>query len=75
MNQATKETAPFHIFKSLVCEASGLAVAQLHADRLHTAYDMGEPVWMVANEMKLRAQKPCKLPSINSAVCTRIARM
>ena len=71
MNQATRETTPFHIFKSLVATEAGLSVAELHAERLHAAYDMGEPVWMVVDEMRLRAQKPCKLPNINSAVCVR----
>ena len=55
---ATKETTPFHIFKSLVAECAGLAVAALHSERLHRAYEMGEAAWMVADEMKLRAQAP-----------------
>lgn len=53
-NQGTKDTTPFHIFKDEVCKASGLPADRLHLGRLHAAYDAGEPVWMVAEEMKLR---------------------
>ena len=90
MNQATKETTPFIHFKAMVADAAGLAIADLHADRLAAAYDIGEPVWMVADEMKLRAEaaiadmyqsidtskpvKPYRLPRLDSAVCVRWVR-
>lgn len=75
-NQATNQTCPFHIFKSEVAAASGLSIDRLHLGRLHAAYDAGEPVWMVADEMKLRAEtllppvKPYSLPRM-AAVCVR----
>jgi len=58
MFEATKATAPFHIFKHLVAECSSLPVESLHNVRLQAAYEMGEAVWMVADEMKLRANAP-----------------
>lgn len=76
MHTGTNETTPFHIFKDEVAKAAGLAISHLHLGRLHAAYDMGEPVWMVADEMRLRAEaampsvKPYRLPSIAN-VCVR----
>ncbi|HEY6861698.1 MAG TPA: hypothetical protein VI358_18175 [Pseudolabrys sp.] len=73
----TKETTPFHIFKHEVTMAAGIAVDQIHIGRLHAAYDAGEPVWMVADEMKLRAKaflppvKPFKFPSLKGEACIR----
>lgn len=81
MTTGTRETTPFHIFKDEVAKASGLSVDRLHLGRLHTAYDMGEPVWMVADEMKLRADalmppvKPYRLPSVNGSACVRRVRV
>ena len=76
MNAGTKTTTPFHIFKHEVATAAGLAVNNLDLGRLHAAYDMGEPIWMVADEMKLRAKsalppvKPYRLPRLGT-VCVR----
>ena len=76
---STNATTPFHIFKHEVAEAAGLSADRLHLGRLHTAYDAGEPVWMVADEMKLRAEalmppvKPVRLPRVD-AVCVRRVR-
>lgn len=76
MHAGTKETTPFHIYKDEVCKAAGVRADQIHLGRLHAAYDMGEPVWIIADEMKLRAQsltppvKPYALPNIDK-VCTR----
>lgn len=66
LNTATRHTTPFIHFKAMVCEEVGCTVAALeqHARRLGAAFDMGEPVWMVAEEMKLRlsAPAPAKTP-------------
>ena len=66
MNTATKETTCFVHFKSNVIDAAGLTfeVANRFSDRIAAAFDMGEPVWMVADELKLRASapKPAKTP-------------
>ena len=73
----TKETTPFHIFKHDVTVAASIPVDQLHIGRLHAAYDAGEPVWMVADEMKLRAEmalppvKPFQFPSVSGIACVR----
>lgn len=75
-NNGTKDTTPFHIFKDEVCKAAGLSADRIHLGRLHAAYDMGEAVWMVAEEMKLRDRaslppvKPYSLPTL-SKVCVR----
>lgn len=58
MSNGTKATVQFHLFKAEVATLAGVAVADLHEARLHAAYDMGEPIWMVADEMKLRAAAP-----------------
>jgi hypothetical protein len=76
-NAGTKETTPFHIFKHNVVSAAGITVDQVHLGRLHAAYDAGEPVWMVADEMRLRVEmalppvKPFQFPSVNGAACVR----
>jgi hypothetical protein len=77
-NNGTKETTPFHIFKDEVAKASEIPVFQMHLGRLHAAYDMGEAVWMVAEEMKLRAEvnmtpvKPYALPNLDKVCIRRI---
>ena len=77
-NEGTKETTPFHIFKDEVCKASGVSADRLHLGRLHAAYEMAEPVWMVADEMKLRAEammppvKPVRFPRLNRVCVKRI---
>lgn len=79
-HQGTRHTTPFHIFKDEVCRASGLSSDRLHLGRLHAAYDAGEPVWMVAEEMALRAEalmppvKPVRLPRIDK-VCVKRVRL
>jgi len=76
----TNATTPYHIFKDEVAKAAGLPVDRLHVGRLLTAYDMGEPVWIVAEEMKLRDEfamppvKPYALPRIDR-VCVRRVRV
>lgn len=76
-NAGTKETTSFHIFKHNVVDAAGITVDQVHLGRLHAAYDAGEPVWMVADEMRLRAEmalppvKPFQFPSLKGSVCVR----
>lgn len=77
MYNGTNATTPFHIYKSLVAEAAGIAVDQMHLGRLHAAFDIGEPIWMIADEMRLRAEsamppvKPVRLPNISSPICVR----
>lgn len=77
-NAGTKQTTPFHIFKHEVAVAAGISVDRLHLGRLHAAYDMGEPVWMVADEMRLRADemmppvKPYTLPSLDRVCVKRV---
>lgn len=65
-NEATKETTNFIHFKSNVIDAAGVSfdAANVFASRIAAAFDMGEPVWMVADEIKLRvsAPKPRKTP-------------
>lgn len=53
---------PFVFFKASVADMAGLSVEALEkfTTRLHVAYDIGEPVWMVAGEMALRAAAPKK---------------
>lgn len=61
-NEATSETCPRHIWMhSVVCEvaAAGLLVDAIELKgelrpRMNAAYNAGEPVWMVVDEMKLR---------------------
>lgn len=78
MHKGTKETTPFHIFKHEVATAAGISVDRMDVNRLHTDYDMGEAVWMVADEMKLRAEtlmpaaKPYKLPTMDKVCIRRI---
>ena len=62
MNAATKQTAPFIVYKQLVLAQTGLSVALLDQfrTRLGQAFDMGEPVWMIADEIKLRVAAPRK---------------
>lgn len=57
-NAATKETTPFVFYKSNVVEALGVPVAAVapYAARIGRAFDMGEPVWMVADEIALRLE-------------------
>jgi hypothetical protein len=59
MNTATNETTLFVFYKAMVAEAAGIAIEALdaHLPRLGRAYDMGEPVWMVAEEMKIRTDR------------------
>ena len=61
-NQANKETTCFTHFKAMVVDASGLSVSSANnfALRIGKAFDMGEPVWMIADEIKLRASAPVK---------------
>lgn len=62
-SNATKDTTCFIHFKSNVIDASGLDVARAEAFdlRIHSAFDMGEAVWMIADELKLRAAAPRKM--------------
>ncbi len=62
MNAATKYTTPFVIYKSLVAVETGVTISMLDQfrARLGTAFDMGEPVWMIADELKLRFNAPRK---------------
>jgi hypothetical protein len=67
MFEATKATTPFLIYRQLVLDASGLSDARLSdfSARLATAYNVGEPAWMIADEIALRAahqSKPQKTP-------------
>lgn len=78
MHTGTKDTTPFHIYKDEVCKAAGISADRLHLGRLHTAYDMGEPVWIIADEMKLRSEaslppvKPYSLPNLGKACVRRV---
>ena len=77
-NQGAKDTTPFHIYKDEVCKAAGLSADRIHLGRLHAAYDVGEPVWMVAEEMALRAEslmppvKPVSFPRLNKVCVKRV---
>ena len=79
-NNGTKDTTPFHIYKDEVCKAAGLSADRLHLGRLHAAYDAGEPVWMIAEEMALRAEalmppvKPVSFPRLDR-VCVKRVRL
>lgn len=79
-HEGTSATTPYHIFKDEVARAAGLPVSALNTGRLLAAYDMGEPVWMVAAEMKVRAEvsmvpaKPFSFPRVDR-VCTRRVRV
>jgi hypothetical protein len=59
---ATKTTMPFVFFKASVAERAGLPIETVEAfsARLLSAYDMGEAVWMIADELRLRADAPRK---------------
>lgn len=61
-NAATNQTSPFHLYKHWVAEAAGVTVETLDrfAARLHAAFEMGEAVWMIADEINLRAAAPTK---------------
>lgn len=61
-SNADKATTNFIFYKSNVAEIAGVTVAALekHFDRLLAAFEMGEPVWMIAEEMKLRIATPPK---------------
>lgn len=76
INEATKDTTTFVFFKSNVAEAAGISIEALErfTDRLHAAFDMGEPVWMVADEMKLRAAAPRK-PKTPREMAIRVVRV
>lgn len=75
-HNGTKETTPFHIYKHEVAGAAGISVDRMDLGALYRAYDMGEPVWMIADEMKLRAEalmspvKSGQLPRLER-VCVR----
>lgn len=60
MNEATKDTTNFIHYKDWVAGAAGLSVeeADRFISRIGAAYDMGEPVWMIAGEIQLRASAP-----------------
>ena len=66
-NKSTKETCPRHIWmEEVVTEAiklfPGVSAAACHAgdgmlrDRMNRAYDTGEAVWMMAEELALRVR-------------------
>lgn len=59
-NAATKETTTFILFKDYVTVAASVSVedADRFLSRISAAYDMGEPVWMVAEEIRIRASAP-----------------
>lgn len=61
-SSATKEATCFIHFKSNVVDAAGITeeAANKFFDRITAAFDMGEPVWMIAEEIKLRAAAPSK---------------
>ena len=59
---ATKGTTNFIHYKSNAINAAGVTfeVAKQFDARIHAAFEMGEPVWMIADEIKLRASAPRK---------------
>ena len=63
MNTATRYTTLFVFYKAMVAEAAGLPIEAIQPfiARLGAAFDMGEPVWMIADEIKLRANAPKKM--------------
>lgn len=58
LDTGTKQTMPFVHFKANAISGAGVTVeqAQRFAARIAAAYDAGEAVWMVADELKLRVQ-------------------
>lgn len=59
---ASKETVGFVQYKWMVAEVAGLPEYKVRefSLRIGAAFDMGEPVWMIADELRLRAQAPTK---------------
>jgi hypothetical protein len=63
MNNATNNSTNFIHYKSMVIDAAGVTfeAANRFASKIARAYDMGEPVWMVADEIKLFCAAPRKM--------------
>jgi hypothetical protein len=61
-NTATNQTTIFAHYKSMVAEVAGVTIdaLEVHRRRLNAAFDIGEPVWMIADEIKLRCSFPAK---------------
>lgn len=59
---ATNETTQFVFYRSMVAEVANVSIETLDQfrNRVNAAFDMGEPVWMIADEIKLRAAAPRK---------------
>lgn len=56
----TSATTPWHIWEHNVIDAALKAGAELegikaHRNRLHAAYAAGEPIWMMVDELVIRA--------------------
>lgn len=66
MNRASRETTIFTHYRAMVIDALGCTVdeASRFRERISAAFDMGEPVWMITDELRLRisAPKPTKTP-------------
>lgn len=62
MNTATNETTTFILYKHNAIVEAGVSASQAEAfdHRIHSAFEMGEPVWMIADEIKLRCNAPKK---------------
>lgn len=58
---ATSETTPWHIWHAAAHEMSGCSLEDLRKyvarERIQAAYNAGESVWMVADEIKLRVKQ------------------
>lgn len=61
MDNGTKLTTPWHIWEHNVIEAALKLGAEIegiraNAARLHAAFNAGEPIWMMVDEMVLKAK-------------------
>jgi hypothetical protein len=63
MNGATKETTNFIHYKAMVIDAAGVTfeAAKPFASKIERGFDAGEPVWMMADELKLFCAAPRKM--------------
>lgn len=65
MNTASRDTTIFTHYRAMVIDALGCTVAEANRfrDRISVAFDMGEPVWMIADELRLRLSAPRPMKS------------
>lgn len=63
MNAATKETTNFIHYKAMVIDGAGVSNEQAMPffGKIERGFEMGEPVWMVAQEVALFCNAPRKM--------------